>query len=334
MNRVAKHATIARLSLGTDPSTRMSSPPLIVAQNLSREFSGRVAVRDLSFELQSGQVIGFLGQNGAGKSTTMRMLTGSLAPSAGGVEICGVDLQEQPRQAKSHLGYLPEEPPLYRELTVREFLAHCGRLKGLTGKRLRAAVDRVCERCGLEDLKPRLIGNLSKGMQQRVGIAQAIIADPLVVILDEPTVGLDPVQIRAIRSLIKELGQDRGIILSSHILAEVQAVCSHVQVIADGRMVYAAPLAGLSPPGQFWVRLTLAKAPPAETLNSIPGVEEAAVVGDGQYRLLCRDEEDPLARIAEISYRESWVLRELYREEQNLEQLFVELTMGSEEPAG
>jgi ABC-2 type transport system ATP-binding protein len=269
-----------------------------------------------------------LGQNGAGKSTTMRMLTGTLAPSAGRVSICGVDLLEEPLRAKARLGYLPEEPPLYRELTVTEYLAHCGRLKRLPKKRLGVAIDRACERCALEDSRKRLIGNLSKGLQQRVGIAQAIIADPLVVVLDEPTVGLDPMQIRTIRALITELGRDRGVILSSHILAEIQAVCTHVQMIADGRLVFAAPLNELAGPENQLVRVSLRRPPAVEDLCHIPGIQDVVALGDGRFRLRCGDDA-PLETLAEICYREDWGLCELYREERNLEQLFVELTMGA-----
>ena len=192
----------------------------VEANDLTRIYGGREAVSDVSFTLSKGEVLGFLGPNGAGKSTTMKMLTGNLAPSKGSVKICGVDMMEHPKEAKALIGYLPETPPLYREFTVDEFLAIAARLHGVSGKHIKTAVQRAKERCGLTEMSKRLIENLSKGYQQRVGIAQAIIHNPMVVILDEPTVGLDPIQIRDIRALIKELGGEHSVILSTHILPE------------------------------------------------------------------------------------------------------------------
>ncbi len=218
---------------------------LISVEHLYRYYGTTCAVRDVNFELRKGQVLGFLGPNGAGKSTTMQILSGNLAPSAGRVMINGIDLLDQPKRAKAELGYLPEQPPLYRELTVDEYLWFCARLNRIPGKGRSAAVATAKQRCGLADVGGRLIGNLSKGYQQRVGIAQAIIHTPKVVILDEPTVGLDPIQIREIRNLIRELGKEHGIILSTHILPEVQAVCTHVQIIHQGTLVFADSIAGL-----------------------------------------------------------------------------------------
>ena len=200
---------------------------------------------EINLELRRGEVLGFLGPNGAGKTTTMRMLTGNLAPSAGSVEICGIDLLDRPRDAKARIGYLPETPPLYRELTVDEYLRLAARLHRVSNADLRTALAVAKQRCGLNDVGRQLIGSLSKGYQQRVGIAQAIIHNPDVVILDEPTVGLDPNQMREIRTLIRELGAERSVILSTHILSEVESVCDRVQIMHQGRMVFNDSVIGL-----------------------------------------------------------------------------------------
>ncbi len=216
----------------------MSNKPLIEAVELSRFFGTHCAVENVCLNLEKGEVLGLLGPNGAGKSTTMQMLTGNLAPGSGEIKVNGIDLLDEPRKAKCHIGYLPEQPPVYRDMSVNEYLRYCACLHGLRRRDVTVAADRAMEHCGLCEVKSRLIGNLSKGFQQRVGIAQAILHKPLVIILDEPTVGLDPIQIREIRTLIRELGEDHGVILSTHILPEVQAVCDRVQILNRGRTVF------------------------------------------------------------------------------------------------
>lgn len=218
---------------------------LVAATGLSRYYSEHCAVDRLDVQLHKGEVLGLLGPNGAGKSTTMQMLTGNLAPTAGEIRIRGIDLLDEPRKAKQQIGYLPEQPPVYRDLTVGEYLYYCARLRNVPAAQRKDAVERGSERCGLKDVGKRLIGNLSKGYRQRVGIAQAILHNPAVVILDEPTVGLDPIQIREIRRLIRELGQEHGIILSTHILPEVQAVCDRVQILNRGKTVFNDTLQGV-----------------------------------------------------------------------------------------
>lgn len=210
----------------------------VLVRGLCRSFGTRVAVREIDLELKCGEVLGLLGPNGAGKTTIMRMLTGNLGPSAGRIEICGMDLLDKPRDAKACIGYLPEIPPLYRELTVNEYLELAARLHRVSNAEIYFSRDKVMQRCGLTGTGNRLIGSLSKGYQQRIGIAQAIIHDPDIIILDEPTAGLDPNQMREIRTLIRELGAERGVILSTHILPEVESVCDRVQIIHEGHTVF------------------------------------------------------------------------------------------------
>lgn len=208
------------------------------ARDLCREYGRYVAVDHVSLELHRGEVLGLLGPNGAGKSTTMRMLTGLLAPSSGSIQICGIDLLEKPTAAKAQLGFLPEIPPLYPDLTVDEYLRLAARLHRVPKAEESAALASVKQRCGLNDCGNRLIGVLSKGFQQRVGIAQAIIHKPAVIILDEPSVGLDPNQMREIRQLIRDLGKTSSVILSTHLLSEVVSVCDRVQILHKGQVVF------------------------------------------------------------------------------------------------
>lgn len=304
----------------------METETLIDARNLYRYYGEYCAVNGVSFELKKGMVLGFLGPNGAGKSSTMQMLTGNLAPSGGEIRVCGIDLLDKPKPAKHRLGFLPEQPPLYRDLTVDEFLTYCARLHRVARGAVRASVSRAKERCGLESEGRRLIGNLSKGYQQRVGIAQAILHNPSVVILDEPTVGLDPIQIREIRSLIRELGQEHGIILSTHILPEVQGTCTHVQIINQGRLVFSDSIEGLEAHmhSQHLVAAFI-NAPAAEELREIPGVESIESLTDTRLRIAWSDN-NPAAAIAERAINQGWGLTELVPERRTLEQIFVELT--------
>lgn len=219
------------------------------AQNLCRNYGHHTAVQNVSVELRRGEVLGLLGPNGAGKTTTMRMLTGNLAPSAGSIEICDIDLLDKPREAKLHLGFLPEIPPLYHDMTVDEYLLLAARLHRINKHTLQSVLDNVKQRCGLEVQGRHVIGTLSKGFQQRVGIAQAIIHSPDVIILDEPTVGLDPNQMREIRSLIRDLGVSSSVILSTHILSEVESVCDRVQIMHKGRVVFDQTMAELQQQG-------------------------------------------------------------------------------------
>jgi len=224
----------------------MSKTTLIKASGIERYYGNFHAVKNLDFELHKGDILGFLGPNGAGKSTTMQIISGCLAPDAGQIQINGFDLTDEPTQAKQQLGYLPELPPLYKELTVDEYLSYTAKLRKIPKTEISQSLEKSKSRCGLTSVGNKLISNLSKGYQQRVGIAQAIIHNPAVIILDEPTVGLDPIQIQEIRQLIIELGKDHGVILSTHILPEVQAVCNRVQIIRQGELVYHSDMQTLT----------------------------------------------------------------------------------------
>jgi ABC-2 type transport system ATP-binding protein len=285
---------------------------LVKVQDLYRYYDRHCAVQDLNFELRKGEILGLLGPNGAGKTSTMQMLSGNLAPSAGQIFIGGIDLLDEPKRAKRALGYLPEQPPLYPDLTVDEYLDYCAKLHRLSGPQQRVARNAAKERCGLKDSGRRLIGNLSKGYQQRVGIAQAIIHSPAVVILDEPTVGLDPIQVREIRSLIGELGREHAVILSTHILPEVQSVCSRVQIIHRGLV------------------LACRAAPDTAVLQAIPGVLAVEPLVEGKLRIRFAPPHDPAEAVAAEAVRRGWGLRELTPEQKSLEQIFVELTTADE----
>lgn len=210
---------------------------MIKVTELTKKYARTVAVDQISFEVEKGQIVGFLGPNGAGKTTTMRMLTCFMPPTSGSATVAGFDVLEQPLEVKKRIGYLPETPPLYPEMETGEYLTFVGKLKGLSGSELKKRVDSVCERCAVADVKTKLLGKLSKGYRQRVGLAQAIIHNPDVLILDEPTAGLDPKQINDTRDLIKSLAGDHTIILSTHILPEVEQTCEQVIIINKGKLV-------------------------------------------------------------------------------------------------
>lgn len=223
----------------------MSKKLLIQAEHLHRYYGKHHALNKVSITLYKGEVLGLLGQNGAGKSTTMQLLTGNIMPNSGTIKINAINLQEQPIAAKQQLGYLPETPPLYRDMRVAEYLRYCGLLHDIPKVAISDAVNKVVQRCGLQAMQQRIIANLSKGYQQRVGIAQAIIHEPAVIILDEPTVGLDPIQIQEIRRLIKELAQHHSVLLSTHILQEVEMLCDRVHILNKGKTVFVDTLDAL-----------------------------------------------------------------------------------------
>jgi len=219
---------------------------MIEVRQLTKRYGDLVAVRDVNFTAAKGQILGFLGPNGAGKTTTMRIITGYMPATSGTVKVAGFDIFEQSHEARKRIGYLPENPPLYGDMTVWSYLDFAGSIKGVSKADRREAIDRVIERCGLEDVTRRLCGHLSKGFRQRVGLAQALINDPAVLVLDEPTIGLDPRQIIGIRALIRELAGDRTVILSTHILPEVQQICEKVVIINQGQIAVEGLLSELT----------------------------------------------------------------------------------------
>lgn len=309
-------------------------PALTVhARGLSRRFNSHLAVDALDLDVRRGEILGLLGPNGAGKTTTMQMLTGNLAPSAGEIRICSIDLLENPTRAKASIGYLPETPPLYRELTVGEFLHLAARLHRVPAARRRTAVDHVIGRCGLQEVARKLIGSLSKGYQQRVGIAQAIVHEPDIVILDEPTVGLDPNQILEIRALIRELGQKHSVILSTHIMQEVEAVCDRVQIMHHGKLVFSDTVAALRETHNGrTMNISLRRPPPIEVLRGIPGIASVEADGSGRFRIRFAPDADPTAALVGRAGAEDWGLHQLAPAQTSLEEIFVQLTGNGSAP--
>lgn len=299
----------------------------VEAIELTRLYGGREAVSNVNFTLSKGEVLGFLGPNGAGKSTTMKMLTGNLAPSHGSVKICGIDMIENPKEAKALIGYLPEMRPLYKELTVDEYLTMAARLHRVSAKHIKKAVENAKERCGLTHMSKRLIENLSNGYQQRVGIAQAIIHSPMVVILDEPTVGLDPIQIRDIRTLIREVGTDHSVIISTHILPEVEMVCDQVQIIDKGKLVFNGSIDVLKRQRVGNKLLIGLRNPPAiEEILRISGVSEAESLANGLIRVRYAETAEPAEAIVQTAVQQGWGLHQIAPDQTSLEDVFMQLT--------
>jgi len=303
----------------------MEPTALIKVENLSRFYQNHRAINHLSFTLNAGEVLGFLGPNGAGKSTTMQIITGNLAPSEGQVSINGFDIIESPRDAKQQIGYLPEHPPVYRDASVDEYLKYAAQLRRINRAGISRAVSQAKQSCGLDEVGHRLIGNLSKGYQQRVGIAQAIIHNPPVVILDEPTVGLDPIQIREIRSLISNLGKERSVILSTHILSEVQATCDRVQIIREGELIYNASIEALNRGNESSICVALKHPPTIEVLQQLEHVSHVEQKDEQRFHLFF-DINSPAETLVKKSVEQDWGLYELTPDQQSLEDLFIELT--------
>ena len=311
----------------------MTADTLVEVEHLSRFYGELQAVNDVSFSIRPGEILGFLGPNGAGKTTTMQILSGNLAPSSGRVRIGGHDLQDAPRAAKRLLGYLPELPPLYRDLTVDEYLDYCAALHRVPRGNRRSAREAAKQKCGLTDVGRRLIGNLSKGYQQRVGLAQAIIHLPPLVILDEPTAGLDPIQIREIRTLIRELGKDHGIILSTHILPEVQAICDRVQILHRGRLVLSDTIDALAHHLKSAVLIVAFRRPPTlAELGALAGVTRVESIGPDRFRVMHASDAVLSDTLIEHACRHGWGLYEIAPERASLEQIFLELTVGEPAP--
>ncbi|MDA3922688.1 MAG: ATP-binding cassette domain-containing protein [Salinisphaera sp.] len=301
---------------------------LLRAQGLCRDYAGSRVVHDVEISLAGGDVLGVLGPNGAGKTTILRMLAGTLAPSAGRICIAGADLRENPIAAKRHIGYLPERPPVYSELTVDEYLGFCARLHGIVRAKQRAAIAAAKADCELEAVGKRPISHLSKGFQQRVGIAQAIVHRPDVLILDEPTAGLDPNQLRGVRALIARLAADHSVIVSSHILPEIQAVASRVMIVNAGRIVLDAPMTDLD--GQATaLEVGFAASPDAATLGEQSGVTSVEAISPGRWLLtLDPTHADIRVALAERAAADGWQLNLLSPRSVTLEDRFLRLTSG------
>jgi ABC-2 type transport system ATP-binding protein len=303
---------------------------MIEAQNLVRRYGDFTAVDDISFSVGEKEIVGILGPNGAGKTTTIRMITGFLPPTSGNVTIAGKDLFESPREARREVGYLPENVALYNEMRVEEYLAYRARLEGLSRADAREAIGNTVERCLLSDVRRQIIGTLSKGYRQRVGLATAILHKPRVLVLDEPTVGLDPRQIIAIRELIRELGRERTLLLSTHILPEVELLCGRVVIIDRGRIVAQGTPESLreSWTGSPGLRISLKETPGdvAEILGRIPDVTGVRPAGDGGFVVDFRSGADIREEVFRTAVERGWVLLELARVRASMEDLFVQLT--------
>ena len=321
-----------------------SPPPMIEVQNLTKRYPTQVAVSDVSFSVREGEILGFLGPNGAGKTTTMRVLTGFLPPSSGTARIAGHDIVRQSREARASLGYLPESAALYPEMRVREYLAFRARLEGVSGPELTRRVGEAIARCLLEEVADRKVENLSKGYRQRAALAGALVHEPPVLILDEPTVGLDPAQIIRIRETIRALGRERAVLLSTHILPEVDAVCDRVLIIDRGRIVAEGTpqelrrrLAG-SPTVRVSIRGPVEARAALGELAGVTAVEESVEDGETRLRVHTASDADVAEDIFRLAVARGWILRELARESVSLEDVFVRLThhddavKASEEP--
>jgi len=297
------------------------------ALGLTRLFGPNKAVNNVSFELSKGEVLGFLGPNGAGKSTTMRMLTGNLAPTEGQVEICGINIIEEPKQAKANIGYLPEMRPLYKEFRVNEFLKIAAKLHNIPAKKINSSIDIAMEKCGLTHMSNRLIENLSNGYQQRVGIAQAIIHNPQIVILDEPTVGLDPIQIREIRKLIKEIGKEHSVILSTHILPEVEIVCDRVQIIDKGNLVFHGSIDDLKQQRRGNKLLVgFKKTPTLKKLQSLFDIVKIEKQEDLLHVIQFKNLDFDMEKFIQVCVKEKLGLFQVSPHITSLEDTFVQLT--------
>ena len=303
---------------------------MIIAENLTKFYGLKLAVQNVSFRIEKGEVVGFLGPNGAGKTTILRILTGFLQPTSGKILVDGLDGQTHSLEVRKRIGFLPETVPLYDELTVRRFLVFSGTIKGLGGKALNGEIDRVISACGLAEHRERRIRHLSKGLKQRVGIAQALINNPPIVILDEPTTGLDPAQIVEVRKLIKDLAGQRTVLLSTHILPEVSQVCERVIIVSQGRVVAEDTPSNLTGQLQKGLRTILyVDGPPEDVqakLSSLQGVTRVVPSHRGGEILVESAADEGLRPlIAKTIVESGWGLKEMRTSDLSLEDVFVQL---------
>lgn len=306
---------------------------MIKVENLTKKYAGFTAIKDLNFEVEKGEVVGFLGPNGAGKSTTMRILTGYMPATSGRASIAGFDVFDQSLEARRHLGYLPENTPLYHDMRVNEYLRYRASLKGVEGRKLKERVGDVIELCDLREKERSLIGTLSKGQRQRVGLADALVHDPDLLILDEPTIGLDPNQIRSVRELIKNLANKRTVLISTHILPEVELMCSRVVVIHKGTIRASDTAENLlknhRAAGAMRIEAKNVGPDAREILGRIAGVKDVTEEKDAEYsifNLRTDANADPSDAVMRLAMDKHWGVRELMRRRATLEDVFVELT--------
>ena len=303
------------------------STSIVKITRLSHKYATSWAVRDINIEINRNGIVGLLGSNGAGKSTTMNILCGALKPTEGSVEINGVDLRKDPELAKRQIGFLPQNPPLYMDLTVDEYLIYCAALRRMDKATVPAALADAKDRCGITHFSQRLIRNLSGGYRQRVGIAQAIIHRPKLVVLDEPTNGLDPNQIIEVRALIKEIAADRAVIFSSHILSEVQVLCKEIKMIEGGRIVFADTMDAFNNYVEPHSVLMTMDNPPVDTrLLEIPGATKVDFLTERQIRLYFNGDPSITEIIIETSVHNGWRLREISLDKSSLDEIFAQLS--------
>ncbi|HET9034401.1 MAG TPA: ABC transporter ATP-binding protein [Dokdonella sp.] len=298
------------------------TPPVLSLSNVSRQLSGRAIISDLDLSLDRGEVLGLLGINGAGKSTTLRMISGMLAPSSGSVKLAGLDLYEHPERARRDIGYLPEEPPLYGELNVEEYLRFCARLHGIPRTAINAAVETAIERCELGEMRRRLTSLLSKGFRQRVGLAQAIVHEPALIVLDEPASGLDPIQALRLRELIRALADDHAVVLSTHVLSDVLACCDRVAILHQGRLRHSAVMSELDASSALHVHIE--RDVDKEAWMRMPMVASAQVIDTRRWRIeLSRDAS--AGDLARAINEAGFGLLELRADNNALQDIFVQI---------
>ena len=299
---------------------------IVRVEHLSHRYSIQWAVRDVSFEIPRHGIYGLLGANGAGKSTVMNIMCGVLKQTEGDVIIAGGNTKRDTIAAKKHIGFLPQKPPLYQDLTVEEYLTHAADLRWVTPREMKKAVEEVMERCAITHFRKRLLKNLSGGYQQRVGIAQAIVHKPDLVVFDEPTNGLDPNQIVEIRHLIKSIAEERTVILSTHILPEVQAACDHILMMDHGKMVFSGTVDEFDNyivPNTIYVRF--ANAPSSGVLKGVEGVNDVEDLGGQQFRVRFTDAQEVTERLVDLSTEHHWRLQEIRQEKNSLDTIFAKL---------
>ncbi|MEN2401479.1 ATP-binding cassette domain-containing protein [Flavobacterium sp. MC2016-06] len=300
---------------------------IVRVEALSHQYSKDWAIQDINFEIKENRILGLLGSNGAGKSTTMNILCGVLNQTKGNIFIDGINLKENPVEAKKLIGFLPQTPPLHLDLTVNEYLIHCAQLRLVKKEDLHQAVERAKEQCGISHFSNRLIRNLSGGYRQRVGIAQAIIHEPKLVVLDEPTNGLDPNQILEVRNLIKKIAKDKAVIFSSHILSEVQATCEDIRMIENGHMVFADTLEAFNNHIKSnTLIVSLENAPAVEVLKGITNVTAVEFLSPKKIKITFDGGQEIAESLVSLSVYNNWKLREIQFEKTSLDEIFAQLS--------